>query len=191
MKMSFLKSVLCSLAICVWGGYLTSCTVYSGGVSDSPAPGLESSSSSSSSSSSGGGSSGATSITAVTYTVGTDGAGSMTSTSSTDNANLIIFSNSEITIKTAAGSKPKLDNSKYVQFNTLETEFDALVITVSAPCTATFTLNAAGNTSGKAYSLNGISLTKETSYYTKDVSLPSGTTTLKGSGFKFSKIAFK
>ena len=133
-------------------------------------------------------------ITAVTYTVETDGAGSMTSTADVSNAELTIYTSSagDITIKTASKSKPKLSESKYVQFNTSSSaEFDALVITVSAACKATFTVNAAGNDTGKVYSLNGTALTKESDYYTQEVSLEAGDNTIKGSGFKFSKIAFE
>ncbi len=134
------------------------------------------------------------SITAVTYTVQTDGAGSMTTDSVEANGGLTIFTSSagDITVKTATGSKPKLDSNKYVQFNTSSSaEFDALVITVSAACKATFTLNACGDTATKVYSLNGTSLTKESSYYTQEISLSAGENTIKGSGFKFSKIAFE
>lgn len=133
-------------------------------------------------------------ITPVIYDVESDGAGDMTSTAGTDNADLTIYTSSagDIIVKTASGSKPKLDSSKYVQFNTSSTaEFDALVITVSAACKATFTVNAASNDTSKVYSLNGTPLTKETSYYTQVVSLEAGDNTIKGSGFKFSKIAFE
>ena len=133
-------------------------------------------------------------ITAVTYKVETDGAGGMTATSETANAGLTVFTSKtgDIVVKTAADSKPKLDSSKYIQFNTSSSkEFDILDITVSADCTATFKINACGNDSAKVYSLDGKTLTKESSYYTQDVSLKKGANTIKGSGVKISSIAFK
>lgn len=134
-----------------------------------------------------------TGITPVTYTVETDGAGSMTGTSEEANGGLTIFTSTagDITVVTVSGTKPKLDSSKYVQFNTKSAEFDTLVITVSAACKATFTINASGNSAGKAYSIEGTALTKADSYYTVELSLSAGENTITGSGYKFSAIAFE